>query len=247
MRDIDDYTQKYLEPDFEAYQVKYRRKKVLEILHQYKPNRVLEIGCGMEPLFKYADWIYQSWTVVEPSSVFYENARQIVTDRESEDRVQIYQDFFPSHKIDGMQFDFIVCSGMLHEVEHADIFLGGGVAEICTKDTVVHINVPNANSFHRILAKNMKLLNDVHDFSERNRRLQQHRVFDMKSLIAEVENAGFFVCESGSYFLKPFTHAQMFRMMEDHIIGEEVLDGLYTMIDSLQEYGSEIYVNAKLI
>ena len=93
----------------------------------------------------------------------------------------------------------------------------------------------------------MKLLDDVHDFSERNRQLQQHRVFDMKSLIAEVENAGFSVCESGSYFLKPFTHAQMFRMMEDHIIGEEVLDGLYAITDSLQEYGSEIYVNAKLV
>lgn len=74
MRDIEDYTQKYLEPGFEVYQVKYRRKKVLEILHRYKPKHVLEIGCGMEPLFQYADWEYQYWTVVEPSEVFVKNA-----------------------------------------------------------------------------------------------------------------------------------------------------------------------------
>ena len=246
MRDIDDYTQKYLEPDFEAYQVKYRRKKVLEILHQYRPKHVLEIGCGMEPLFKYADWNYQLWTVVEPSNIFYENAKQIVADRKSENCVRIYQDFFPTHEIDGMQFDFIVSSGMLHEVEDAELILRG-MADACTEDTIIHINVPNANSFHRILAKNMKLLDDVHDFSERNRQLQQHRVFDMKSLTAEVEKMGFSVCDSGSYFLKPFTHAQMFKMMGDHIIGEDVLDGLYAITDSLQEYGSEIYVNAKLI
>ena len=245
MRDIENYSAKYIEPTFEAYQVKYRRKKVLEILHQYNPQHVLEIGCGMEPLFKYADWNYQLWTVIEPSNIFCENAKQIVLDRKSEACVQIYQDFFPTHEIDGMQFDFIVCSSILHEVEDAELILRG-MADACTGDTVVHINVPNANSFHRILAKNMKLLDDVHDFSERNRQLQQHRVFDMKSLTAEVEKMGFSVCESGSYFLKPFTHEQMFRMMEDHIIGEEVLDGLYAITESLQEYGSEIYVNAKL-
>lgn len=135
---------------------------------------------------------------------------------------------------------------MLHEVEDAELILRG-LANACTGDTVVHINVPNANSFHRILAKNSRMMDDVHEFSERNRQLQQHRVFDIKSLTTEVEKMGFSVCESGSYFLKPFTHAQMFRMMEDHIIGEEVLDGLYAITDSLQEYGSEIYVNAKLM
>lgn len=245
MRDIEEYTQKYLEPDFEQYQVKYRRKKVLEILNHYKPERVLEIGCGMEPLFQYADWNYQLWAVVEPSNIFCENAQQIVTDGKIGNRVQVFRDFFPTAKIGGMHFDFIVCSSLLHEVENAALLLKG-LADACDKDTVVHINVPNANSFHRFLAKNMNLVDDVHEFSERNGQLQQHRVFDIKMLKAEAENAGFSVCDSGSYFLKPFAHAQMFRMMKERIIEENVLDGLYAITDSFQDYGSEIYINAKL-
>lgn len=51
MRDIDKYAEDYVKGDFEIYQVKYRRKMVLEQIAKYKPRKVLEIGCGMEPLF----------------------------------------------------------------------------------------------------------------------------------------------------------------------------------------------------
>lgn len=115
-----------------------------------------------------------------------------------------------------------------------------------TDETIVHINVPNANSFHRVLAKGMGLMDDVHDFSDRNLQMQQHKVFDMESLKAEVENAGFTVCDCGSYFVKPFTHSQMYRMMEEGIIDEKTLDGLYAISGGFNEYGSEIYVNVKL-
>lgn len=53
MRDINDYTKNYNIASFEDYKVIYRRKKVLEIMQKYKPKRILEIGCGMEPLFNY--------------------------------------------------------------------------------------------------------------------------------------------------------------------------------------------------
>ena len=51
MRDIKKYTERYKEPNFEDYQLVYRRRKILEILNKYQPLSILEIGCGMEPLF----------------------------------------------------------------------------------------------------------------------------------------------------------------------------------------------------
>lgn len=62
MRDIKDYTKKYDERSFEEYQVRYRRKKVLEQIRKYHPSRVLELGCGKEPLFLYLDDI--AFTVI---------------------------------------------------------------------------------------------------------------------------------------------------------------------------------------
>lgn len=242
MRDIEDYTQKYVGANFERYQAKYRRKKVLEILEQYKPTSVLEIGCGTEPLFSYADWDYQSWTIVEPSSAFYDNAKKLVERKKKSNHIFLYNELFPTESVKNRYFDFIICSSLLHEVEDSEAFLKE-IKDICRTDTILYINVPNANSLHRIIAKGMKLVDDVHEFSDRNKELQQHKVFDEELLKKEIEDAGFFVFDSGSFFLKPFTHLQMYKMIENNIIGEDVLDGLYNIPGG---YGSEIYVNARL-
>lgn len=228
MRDIEDYTKKYRKSGFESYQVKYRRKKILEILTQYKPAEVLEIGCGMEPLFSYADWDYHSWTIVEPSTVFFDNAQNIVTETGNSNRVFLYNELFPTESIKNEHFDFIICSSLLHEIENSEEFLRE-IKDICCADTILHINVPNANSLHRIIANGMKLMDDVHELSDRNKELQQHKVFDGELLKREVEDAGFSICDSGSFFLKPFTHSQMYKMIENNIIGEAVLDGLYAI------------------
>ena len=55
MRDISKYVDSYVEyiKEFEFYQVKYRRKMILEWIKNYKPQKILEIGCGMEPLFRW--------------------------------------------------------------------------------------------------------------------------------------------------------------------------------------------------
>ena len=74
MRDIEDYSKKYIIPGFEKYKVIYRRRQLLEVIERYKPEKVLEIGCGKEPLFLYASDIH--FTVVEPSDDFYENLRR---------------------------------------------------------------------------------------------------------------------------------------------------------------------------
>ena len=55
-RNIENYTQKYLEKDyshFESYMVAFRRNKVLEFLRGQKAQNILEVGCGMESVAKY--------------------------------------------------------------------------------------------------------------------------------------------------------------------------------------------------
>ncbi len=72
-RDIKKYEESYLNNnDFEKYQINYRRKKILEILKKYNPRKVLEIGCGMEPLFINDGG--REYVIVEPAKQFYDNA-----------------------------------------------------------------------------------------------------------------------------------------------------------------------------
>lgn len=138
----------------------------------------------------------------------------------------------------------IVCSSLLHELENQFDFLTK-LFSLCNDHTVVHINVPNANSMHRLLALEMGIMANVHDFSQRNTELQQHCVFDLKSLSELVTKAGGKIVDSGSYFVKPFSHKQMLELLDKNIITEKVLDGLNNMTKYMPELGSEIFVTCR--
>ena len=241
MRDIEDYTKKYAERSFEKYQIKYRRKKVLEQIDRYRPSNILELGCGMEPLFLYLDNVRS--TIVEPSEKFYLNAEKMAKGRGK--NIRLINDYFDEDIGVGKDYDMIICSGLLHEVERPFEFLRS-IRNICREDTVVHINVPNAYSVHRLLALEMGLLSDVHGFSERNITYQQNSVFDLTSLKAILTDAEMEIIEEGSYFVKFFSHEQMLRLIDKQIISEDILDGLYNLEKYMPGLGSEIFVDCKI-
>ena len=244
MRDIIKYTKDYIVPNFEDYQLKYRRRKIIEILEKYGPRTILEIGCGMQPLFEFLNpESYDRYTVIEPSEVFFANA---VSRAKNNHKVECINDFFGNgfnRKIS--HYDFVICSSLLHEVEEPDSFVES-FHKVCDNKTILHVNVPNAHSFHRLLAKNMGLIESEYEKSERNILLQQGKVFDIESLTNLLRTHRFSVIESGSYFVKPFTHDQMFQMMEENIIDEAVLDGLYNIAEIMPMFGSEIFVNCRI-
>lgn len=241
MRDIERYSDNYFVQDFELYQVEYRRKMIIEQINKYCSKRILEIGCGCEPLFQHVG--NKDWVIVEPSELFCELAQKKAEGRE---HICILQCFFEdcAEKLAKESFDMIICSGLLHEVEEPKRMLES-IWAICGENTIVHVNVPNANSFHRILAKNMNIISDVHEKSERNIMFQQNTVFDMDELTEMLTRCGYTILDKGSCLIKPFTHKQMYEMIEKEIINKEVLDGLDYMVRDFPQMGSEIFVNCK--
>lgn len=241
MRDIAQYTQEYVKCNFEEKQVCFRRKKVLEIMASYPHKRILEIGCGQEPLFQFID-DFEQYTVVEPGNSFFENA---VLLSEGDSRITCIHEFFDKKiLLPAGAYDFIICSGLLHELENP-MEIVEKVCEIADDKTILHINVPNAKSLHRLLALESGLIESVYSVSERGKRLQQASVFDMDMLKQMAADGGFRVIESGSYFVKTFTHSQMEKMLDEQIIDERILGGFYNLAKYLPDYGSEIYVNAR--
>lgn len=142
----------------------------------------------MEPLFQYIEFHYDVYMIVEPSKVFCDNAKRLA---EGSTKISCYNEFFTSSEhLREQKFDFIICSGLLHELEEPIVFLKE-VAVICHEQTVFHVNVPNAYSLHRLLAKGMGLIQNEHDMSERNRLYQQNKVYDIDSLSDSLGEAGF--------------------------------------------------------
>lgn len=245
MRDISNYEQQYIAHPFERIQEKYRRQLVKKTISGYAKagNNILEIGCWLAPLFTDYHDEYK-FTVVEAAAHCYENACALAKKYKN---VSCYKGFFEdiAGQIEGEKFNIIICSSILHEVENPHLLLRD-IGRLCSQDTVVHVNVPNAFSLHRLLAREMGMIGDVHQLSESNIVLQQSSVFDMKSLTELVISENYEVLDSGSFLLKPFTHKQMQDCIDSGVLNGDILDALDKICGSyMKEYGSEIYLNMR--
>ena len=243
MRDIDRYEAEYLaDYGFERQMVRYRRKRVLACVAQYPHQRILEVGCGIEPLFEHVD-DWQEYTIVEPGREFAAGARKRVPSGQA---VTVHEMLLEDARevLAGRNFDFVIVSSLLHEVGDPGRLLAA-VRALCAEETVVHLNVPNATSLHNRLAVKMGMIPNVFARSALAERMQRTNTYDAAGLAARVEEAGFRVETSGSYFLKPFTHRQLQRMLDEGIIDERVLDALDHVSDDFPDAGAEIYVNVR--
>jgi methyltransferase family protein len=243
--DFSDYARNYIDAyksgGFEPILARARRQKVLSCIGGHPHRMVLEVGCGFEPLFADVQGFDEYW-IVEPLA----EAVKAVKAHPFDERIHVVEGFLEDrHRSLPGDFDFIVLSGLLHEVADPN-----GMLEIvhlhCGSGSVVHINVPNVNSFHRLLALEAGLINDIFEESEMDRRFQHHSHFDRAGLVEMVENHGFEVLEWGTYFVKPFTHSQMEGMLAAGTIDMRVVEGLNRMTRYLPDLGCEMFVNARL-
>ena len=198
------------------------------------------MGCGKDSVVNYLSYsTFDKFIIAEPISSFLEGA---VTNKSNKItslncRIEDIPKF--NYKI-----DFVIISSLLHEVDDPLRVLKT-IYKLVDKETIVHINVPNAESFHRILAKEMGIISSVFEMSATQILLQQSHTYNYESLTKLIELSGFVVIDKGSYFIKPFTHKQMQLMLDNKIINTNVLEGLDRMIKYFPDMGSEIYLNVR--
>ena len=240
MRDLKKYSQCYENLEFEAEMVKYRRQAVLDFLDRHSPNHILEIGCGMDPIFLHLS-AQKHVTLIEPTLSFFENAQ---FKSQSFQNVNVEQTSLEDAHLEA-RFDAIIVSCLLHEIEDQKRFLNK-LNSLCVNNTIVHINVPNAQSIHRQLAVSMGLISNPYQISETQKRMQQSNPpFDDNKLKQLLIAHGFEICDSGGYFIKPFTHTQMAHLLKTGIVNDKVLDGLFELGKKIPELASEIWLDCK--
>jgi len=239
---ISDYETAYSASDFEVVQASYRKRLLLEMLEQFKPNNVIEVGCGFETIANV--WqSFEQFTIIEPGARFAEKAR---VDTQHLTSVTVIEHFLEeATDVIKTTPDLILLSSLLHEVPDVEAFLLSA-KKMCAKNTVIHINVPNSKSLHRLLALEMSLITTLDEPSELQKSFKQPRIFDLKNLKILVESLGFEVISEGSFFVKPFTHAQMQLLKNTGFMHQKILDGLWGLAKHIPEYGSEIYINIQL-
>jgi SAM-dependent methyltransferase len=239
-RDLAAYVADFRALPFEPLQAGFRRRLVLTRVAAASPRRLLEIGCGELPLF--TDLPGVACTVVEPAAPFAAGARRLAAGRPDVTVVEALAEDVDVDSLGGA-FDVVVVSCLLHEVPDPQRLLAAARRALAPGG-VLHVNVPNATSLHRLLAVAMGLIPDPATTSDTQRTMQQRAVYDAAGLDRELTAAGFAVRDRGSVLVKPFTHAQMQHLVDAGFLTPHLLDGLDVLAQRLPELGSELWVDA---
>ena len=203
--------------DFEDVCLLARQQHNLRLLAELRPARVLEVGCGPELLSVQAlaaGLPVQRWVAVEPASRYAEGARHAAQAHPALAVVHGYVEqageALASHFPAGQGADLVIVSGVIHETAEPEALLQAALAWLAPGGHLL-VSVPNALSFHRLLAVQMGLIERPEALSARNHLLGQPRVFgpdDLRALVAGL-GLGLQEVRLDGYLFKPFTHAQM--------------------------------------
>lgn len=240
---LNTYEANYAALPFEDILRQYRQQNIFKMLASLPHKNMLEIGCGPDPLFQHFKG-FDTMTVVEPGKSYIENAMQLAGQNSN---IKFIPDFF-ENIVDSLApntFDFIIIGGFLHEIQNPAEVLQA-VKKVCTPDTIIHSFVPNAHSFHRLLAYEMGLIKDVYVKSGHDELFQRFCIYNMDSFKALFIQNGFEVADAGSYFIKPFTHAQMSELLQINFFNESFMDGLDKIIKYFPANGAELFINGIL-
>ena len=236
------YYRSYNNLTFENILIKLRRNLLISQLKKFKPKRILEIGCGNASVAYYYK-NFSNFTIVEPSKYFIKKNKALLKKNKKVTFINSY--FETAHDLSNKKvFDFIICSSVLHEVSSEKKFMNS-LQKYCSKKTIVHINVPNSNSFHRLIAYESSMIKSTTQRSLTQKKMQQFRIYNLEKLTVMIKKYHFKVISKGSFFFKPFKHKQMYNIFKNKILPTKVLIGLSKVIKYIPNFGAEIYINVK--
>jgi len=239
------YAKDFDELPFERILEKYRFRRSLEMLSKIPSKqirKVLEIGPGYSPLS--AEVFPKSKTILlEPA----ENLRHYIEEKfsDSSSITIIGQDlgsFFTSTKSDC--FDLVILSSVLHELIDPDIELSR-IHALLSKNGYFFVVVPNNESVHRLLGVHLGVLESSTSLTSTERVMQQHANYSIESIQKKLKEHNFSIEFITTSFLKPHTHFQMQKWVDNGSLSEEKLENLYQLSEFFSPFNSEIFLLAK--
>jgi 2-polyprenyl-3-methyl-5-hydroxy-6-metoxy-1,4-benzoquinol methylase len=139
----------------------------------------------------------------------------------------------------GRQFDTIVLGHVLEHVEDPVDIMRRAASWLAPGGRVIAAT-PNANSIHRQVGVELGIIEVETQLDASDLRVGHRRVFDLRSLRALVRDAGMTVVQTGGYWLKPLSNAQIEATWSD-----ELIDVFMDLGGRYPEIAADIYVVAR--
>lgn len=201
----------------------------------YSRTNALEIGAGEGQITKYLVNEFKELTVIEPAVPYFQKLVDIFPAGKSGG---IVSTCFESYET-GMKFDAIFCLGVLEHVQDPVLFLTKAKAMLAYRGCIF-ITVPNANSIHRFVGKELGFIKTHKELGEHDVKVGHRRYYDESDLISDLSRSNFTCLGASGIMWKPFPDIEMNKLPSEQIetfyrIGQD---------DSLCKLCAELFVFA---
>ncbi len=161
-------------------------------------------GTNTELLYKYANSI----DIVEGSSLAINRTKKRINKLfPKATNIGYFNSFWEEYNPKKLYSDVIIIRGLEHDAH--PVILLKKLKKIITKNGAIHIIVPNAYSFHRLLMILRGEIKNFHYLRPRDYEIGHVQYFDKKTLTHDVREAGFEIKLIHSFFVKPFKNEIM--------------------------------------
>lgn len=184
------YNNNFLKIDYELCRFNY-----LTLSKHFRGDVGLEMGPALGQMTKYLIEDFKELHVIEGSN-------ELLSQIPEYPNIFKYNCYFEEFK-EEICADTIIMSHVLEHLENP-VGILRKFKSFLNNSGVFIISVPNAKSIHRLVAKDMGLLDSIYSLNERDFALGHYRVYDLDSLTKDCFEAGYEVVERGGVFLNRF-------------------------------------------
>ena len=194
----------------------------------------LDIGAGEGQIMEYLITRFGKVFALEPSDHYY---LELEKKHAQDVKVTLEHQMFERYQTD-LQFDAIFIMGVLEHVIDPISFLKKAKSHLSPWGKIF-LSVPNSNSLHRMLGREMGLLTQMDELGEHDIKVGYKRYYCFDAIASDVEEAGLEVQHICGMFLKPFANTQMEGLSKDQC------DALYNVSNLFTNNCAEIFLVAK--
>lgn len=230
---IEDYFESY-HGEKAKIEEKFLTKATIDIAKKIVVNKnILNLGLGNGLTSSQLENVVRSQVVVEASkkimkSFSFESTKTTF--------IESYFENFSSKE----KFDVVLANHVLEHVDNPIELMKKKFNEWLSDDGLALITVPNAKSIHRLIGKQMNMINSEYDLNNSDIKLGHKRVYDIDVLKSHIKKANLEIVEIGGFNLKMVSILQMKEW------SQELLDAIYEVSKKMPpEICSNLWVKVK--
>lgn len=182
---------------------KFMTKATIELAKEIVKNKtVLNLGLGNGLTSQVVQTLSKKQTVVEGSK------KIIKCFSFDSDNTTFVESYFEQYSTDE-KFDVVLANHVLEHVDNPVELMKIKFHEWLSDDGIAFITVPNAKSIHRLIGKQMGMLESEYDLNNSDLKAGHQRVYDVNTLKKDIDDAGLEIVDIGGYNIKMVSLAQM--------------------------------------